>query len=137
MNIDLHKTFGVDLCRETSVRKFLTDIPSYDLGEVTLNFCGCAVDYPATGLIANALIEQFDKRKRAPFITYVYDIELTEGYYLKWFVFEAPFVGFTGEFEAVALRQLLSEQMRRRKGKFTIRIVSFETGLEKERFTYE
>jgi hypothetical protein len=98
MEISLVKDLHIyDAGTERNIQPILNKIHVTE-NEVTLNFCDCGVDYPATSKILDRVLNELSKMEGQKRLSVIFDFKINELALHKWFFIGSEFFDIS-EFE--------------------------------------
>ena len=123
MTINLKKVFGDELLDAELISEGLKHFPVITESEITVDYSGCVMEYDATGIITDHLIDSFGVRNSSPKIIIIYDLDYPEDYLLDFLFSETRFLGEeTASLDNAVRKKLLEEKLRLCGGSIEIRI---------------
>lgn len=84
MKIAARTMLGVFLDEESIVKAQLNSIPQLSTGSIEIDFSGCVIDYVATSLIIDLLIQRLETQTVPRKLAIIYDSAFQERLLLKW-----------------------------------------------------
>jgi hypothetical protein len=92
MQIDVLANFGFDLSELDVVRAIAAGLPNVNDRELVLDLSGCVLDYPATSVLVDEVIERLQANVAPRRLELRFNIPFPARVFEKWFFFGSKFL---------------------------------------------
>ena len=102
--------------------------------DVTVNFCDCGVDYPATSKIIDKILSDLSRREGGKSLTIIFDFDINEFVLHKWFFLGSEFFEISEENKDLTnddFIRILNQKLKEYNIHLTIEIQSSRTSQKK------
>lgn len=137
MKVLVRELFGFDLTDPLLRGEISQKLSLPQNGSVTIDYCGCLIDYPATSAVSDVVLSHIRGASAPRCVTYLFNVSFPERILLKWFFIGSNVIGLqNGSPTEEQIRMALEQYLHDNSASLIIKVIDPESSTVINIFKY-